>query len=466
MNLRVFICGFAATALLALIAQGQALGAESTTHQIDGSALDAAIEASLKANGTPSASVAIVQDGHIAYAKAFGQAALWPHVAATPATRYQIASVSKEIVAAGALLLQEDGKLSLDDHVSKWFPDLTSADTITLRQLLSHTSGYSDFWPQDYVMLTMSKPTTPQAIINTWAKAPLDYKPGDAWQYSNTGYVVAGLIVEKVSGQPLFSFLNARILKPVGITDAVDVSTTDLVLPDALGYESRALAPNRPTTLAGKGWFYSAATLGLTAEDVAKWDLSLLKKSLLKPESYVVETQTIKLNSGRDSGYAMGLFVSKADGHTLFEHSGEGAGYISENRIYPDDGLAIVVLTNSMSGGAASEIADRIAFAALPAQGLDAHVQTLFEALQAGKVDRRDFTENFNQYLTAETLNDYKTSLGPLGKPTFFRLAGSNLRGGMEFRFYRIRAGGRALNLSVYLTKDGKIEQFLVSEAT
>ena len=447
------------TVLAAALMASAAHAAPLDPHKID-----AAVASAMDAAGTPSAQVAVVQDGKIVFPKAYGAAQMSPLVPATTATRYEIASVSKEFTAAAALLLVEDGKLSLDDHVSKWFPDLTGADRITVRQLLSHTAGVSDFWPQDYVMLPVTKPTTPQAVMNEWAKKPLDFTPGDDWQYSNTGYIVAGQIIEKVSGQGLFDFVNARILKPVGITDAVDISAANLKLPDAVGYERRALAPNRPTLPDGKGWFYGSAFLGLTAEDVAKWDISFLKKSLLKPASYVTETTTIKLNNGKDTGYAMGLFVSKPGGHTMIEHDGEGAGYLSENRIYPDDGLAIVVLTNTMSGGAMLEIADRIAYMALPQDGTDAHLRQVFEGLQAGRIDRADFTENCNGYMTDATVADFKATLGPLGEPGTFSLSRTALRGGMEYRGYRIRAGRKTLSLSVYLTKAGKIEQFLVNQ--
>jgi len=447
------------TVLAAALMASAAHAAPLDPHKID-----AAVASAMDAAGTPSAQVAVVQDGKIVFSKAYGAAQMSPLVPATTATRYEIASVSKEFTAAAALLLVEDGKLSLDDHVSKWFPDLTGADRITVRQLLSHTAGVSDFWPQDYVMLPVTKPTTPQAVMNEWAKKPLDFTPGDDWQYSNTGYIVAGQIIEKVSGQGLFDFVNARILKPVGITDAVDISAANLKLPDAVGYERRALAPNRPTLPDGKGWFYGSAFLGLTAEDVAKWDISFLKKSLLKPASYVTETTTIKLNNGKDTGYAMGLFVSKPGGHTMIEHDGEGAGYLSENRIYPDDGLAIVVLTNTMSGGAMLEIADRIAYMALPQDGTDAHLRQVFEGLQAGRIDRADFTENCNGYMTDATVADFKATLGPLGEPGTFSLSRTALRGGMEYRGYRIRAGRKTLSLSVYLTKAGKIEQFLVNQ--
>ena len=115
--------------------------------------------------------------------------------------RYSIGSISKQFTAAAILLLQEQGKLSLDDKVSKWVPALTSGDEVTIRQLLSHTSGYQDYAPQDYMIPEWEKPISAQQIMDRWAKIPLDFDPGTKWQYSNTNYVIAGVIVEKACRQ-------------------------------------------------------------------------------------------------------------------------------------------------------------------------------------------------------------------------------------------------------------------------
>lgn len=425
--------------------------------------IDSDIEAAIAAYQTPSASVAVVKDGEIVYAKAFGLGQITPKVGATSDTRYQIASVSKAFTAAAVLALVDDGKLSLDDTVSKWFPELTSADKITVRHLIAHTSGYSDYWPQDYVMDFVSRPTTPHAVMERYAKAPLDYQPGEDWQYSNTGYVVAGQIVEKVTGQSLHRFMEERVLKRAGITDAVDASATDLSPPDALGYQRQGLGPNRLTPKAGHGWPYAAWPLALTASDVAKFDMTVINRSLLSPKGHDVQIETIKLNSGKDTGYAMGWFVRKEGDRTLVNHGGEGAGYLTENRIYLEDGVAIVVLTNTMTGGAHAEIADRIAFDLVPPKGMDARVLNLFIALQKGQADRAAFSDSFNIYLTDQALADHRDFLGALGAPVTLQLVRSGKRGGMEMRSYRLRLeGGKTVTLSVYVTKDGKIDQFLV----
>src|SRR6185369_4330149 len=196
--------------LLAVPAAAQPLTPAETA------AIDRIVTTALAADQVPSASIAIVRDGKIVLTKAYGQAN--DGLPARPDQPYQIASNSKQFTAMALLLLEDEGKLSLDDHVSKYIPGITEGDRITLRQLLSHTSGLQDFWPQDYSFIDMETPATPQRIIDKWAKKPLDFEPGARWQYSNTGYVVAGLIAEKVSGEPLLSYLNRKIFKPLGMT--------------------------------------------------------------------------------------------------------------------------------------------------------------------------------------------------------------------------------------------------------
>jgi D-alanyl-D-alanine carboxypeptidase len=183
------------------------------------SKVDAVVNQILSSTKVPSASIAIVKDGRIAYLQAYGLARLSPPMEATPQMQYSIGSISKQFTAAAVLLLAQDGKLTLDDLVSKYLPELTGAGQVTLRMLLSHTSGYQDFWPEDYVMTSMMAPATAQHILDVWAKKPLDFDPGTQWQYSNTNYVIAGLIVEQVSGMPLMDLLEKRIFLRLGMND-------------------------------------------------------------------------------------------------------------------------------------------------------------------------------------------------------------------------------------------------------
>ena len=163
-----------------LLGLGRELGLSSrlcTGENKDKVAADA-----LAKTGVPSASVAAVKDGQIVYLHAYGNARLDPETAAKPEMRYSIGSVSKQFTAAAILLLQEQGKLSLDDKVGKFIPSLTRANEVTIRQLLSHTSGYQDYWPQDYVMPMMLQPVTTEKILDMWGHKPLDFEPGTKWQ--------------------------------------------------------------------------------------------------------------------------------------------------------------------------------------------------------------------------------------------------------------------------------------------
>ncbi len=155
----------------------------------------------MKQREVPSASVAVVQQGKIVYTHAYGLARINPDTPATADMRYSIGSISKQFAATAILLLQEQGKLSLDDAVGKYVPGLTRGNEVTIRQILSHTSGYQDYAPEDYPVESQLKPVTPRTILDTWASKPLDFEPGTKWQYSNTNYVIAGLIIEKVSGE-------------------------------------------------------------------------------------------------------------------------------------------------------------------------------------------------------------------------------------------------------------------------
>jgi D-alanyl-D-alanine carboxypeptidase len=432
------------------------------------SQVDKIVTQALAADAVPSASIAIVRDGKIVLAKAYGTAN--DKLPARTDLPYQIASNSKQFTAIVLLLLEDEGKLSLDDHVSKYLPGITGGDRITIRQLLSHTSGVQDFWPQDYSFEAMSHPVAPQGIVDRWAKKPLDFQPGDQWQYSNTGYVLAGMIAEKVSGEPLVSFLGRRIFRPLGMTSVKDQDDTNTpAFPS--GYGRYALGPVRPVTPPAHGWLYAAGELSMTAEDLAKWDIARIDRSLVPAEDWEAQETPVKLNDGKDSGYGLGVFIHTAPRRAI-THGGEAVGFLSANNVYPAERAAVVVLTNSWSGGAYNRIARDIARIILPAAPQDAataqaaRARTAFDQLRSGRLDRSQFTQNANYYFTPQAIADYGSSLGPLGEPAGFEPGGKPvLRGGFVIQNYVVKYPGRTLNLSTFYEPgaDGRIEQFLVS---
>ena len=264
-------------------------------------AIDKAATEALKASGTPSASIAVVKDGKLAYARAYGSAKLEPPTPATPEMRYSIGSNSKQFTATAILMLAEQGKLSLDDKVARFLPDLTRANEVSIRQLLNMTSGYQDYWPQDYVMPNMLKPVTAQQIMAGWARKPLDFDPGAKWQYSNTNYVIAGQIVQKASGRDLYAFLMQHMFAPLEMRSVANVDRGPLPASDPIGYQRFALGPLHPAPKEGPGWLDAAGELAMTPSDLARWDIARIEKRLLKPASYKQQQTATLVHGGANA---------------------------------------------------------------------------------------------------------------------------------------------------------------------
>ncbi len=438
---------FAALLLVILVTP---LLAEDTLPAEMRADVDKAVADVLKKSGVPSASIAIIRDGKIAYLHAYGMARIEPpQMPADPAMRYSIGSISKQFTATAILLLAEDGKLSLDDKLVRWLPELSRAGDVTIRELLSMTSGYQDFWPQDYVMPMMLEPVTAEAILEQWGRKPLDFEPGSKWQYSNTNYVIAGLIVEKVSGMPLLDFLQKRVFTPLKMT----VANTDQA-PLGPEHPSRylryALGPLRPAPKEGKGWMFAAGELAMTAYDLALWDISLIDQTVMRPASYRQLETEVQLSSGVGSRYGLGVSVGMTDGHRVIAHGGEVSGFTARNAVYPDDRAAVVVLTNMDATSASEQIASKIAnllFATADSgtqKALD-QARKIFEGFQHGQIDRALFTSNANAYFSDQAVKDFSSSLAPLATPEEFTQESQSLRGGMILRRFRVhfRRGGR-----------------------
>ena len=428
--------------------------------------VDRIVREVLAATGVPSASLAIVKDGQIVSLRAWGDAKLSPRTPASSDMRYSIGSVSKQFTAAAILLLAEEGKLSLDDPVSRFVPDVTRAGEVRIRELLSHTSGYRDYWPQDYVPPIMRQPATAASILDRWARQPLDFEPGTQYQYSNTGYVIAGLIVQKASGTPLLDYLSRRVFKPLGMTSVVNIDRDRLADTDPVGYQRFGLGPLRPAPKEGQGWLFAAAELAMTAEDLARWNQSVIEQRLLKPASYREMEMAVRLKNGLGIGYGLGVAATSEAGHRALSHGGEVSGFTASNMIFPDDRTAITVLVNQDASDAASEIAARVAPVLLGKTGSAAAAQDrarrIFEGMQQGKLDRSLFTDNANSYFTEQAIRDLAESLSPLGKPTEIKQMRQSERGGMTFRLLKVEFPQKTLEIWERDLPDGKIEQYQV----
>ena len=472
--------------LLSTVLAAAILTTPALTQDADmASRIDTAAAQVLAQTGVPSASVAIVKDGKVAYLKAYGEARLAangkPALDATPQMQYSVGSISKQFTAAAVMFLVEDGKLSLDDPIGKYLPGLTRANDVTLRAVLSHTSGYQDYWPEDYVMTSVLAPATAEHILDVWGHKPLDFEPGTRWQYSNTNYVIAGRIVEQVSGQKLVPFLQQHIFTPLGMTNVLNTDAARLPEGDPLGYDRYALGPLRPSPKEGAGWMFAAGELAMSAEDLAKWNISIIHQSLLKPSSYAEMFKPVMLHDEHgkpteSSGYGLGFFILDHNGSKSYEHSGEVSGFVSENVVSPDKKVAITVLTNQMAAPAASMLARALAPIVTgttdeAARAAESRALAVFTGLQSGHIDRTQLTDYTNAYFSPQALEDFASSLAPLGKPLSIRQTASELRGGMTFRSFHVQfpapiSHSVAVTITTYEMPDGKYEQYLVIPAS
>ncbi|MDH5283491.1 MAG: beta-lactamase family protein, partial [Gemmatimonadota bacterium] len=429
-----------------------------------------------------------VHEGRVVLARGYGLADLGAGLPATDTTPFAIGSVTKQFATAAALLLAEEGRLSMDDKVAKWYPSLTRAKDITLGDLVHHVSGYPDYYPLDFVDRRMAAPTTAEAVIARYAKGALDFEPGAHWSYSNTGYFILGRIVERVSGMPFGTFLQRRFFGPLGMTHT-RYEPAPGTAGTAHGYVSWALGPLGDALPEARGWTGAAGGIFAPAGDLARWDLALMEGRVLKPASWSWVTTPRQLNDGSNSSYGGGQFLGYVKGWQLLDHGGAVSGFLASNTMIPGSRSAVVVLVNSeyfassmmlrsaaldffLADSAPAAIAVQPPAGSAPAQppvpavaGMTAEeaARMMFKSLQTGTVDRRMLSEEHNFFLSDERLRLAATSLGPLGEPQAVEAGKPRERGGLEVTSTRFTFPGLVVRGLMYRRPDGTIEEFLVT---
>lgn len=426
------------------------------------SAIDETVAEWLAETGAPSVSIAVVSGNDVAYAKAYGDARLNPRIRATTQTRYEIGSISKQFTAAAVLQLQERGKLNLDDRVAKYFPALASADRVTIRQLLGHTAGYRDCFPQDFLKPEGAKPIGEAVFLKEWATKPLDFIPGTKWQYSNTDFHIAAAIAEKTSGEPLFSFLRQNVFRPLHMTSVFDDDTAPV--PDVEGYTRYGNGPIRMAKSEGAGWRLGSGELAMTPSDLARWYISLMNRSLLTPRSYDALYTSGKVADGSDTNYSLGLAVWSNHGRLGLGHDGGSSGSRADSRAWPREKIAIVALTNN-DWAMAEGVVDRLANVVLPPTPIEATARAIFAGFQKGTVNRALLSASANGFLTPVVLADQKAGLARLGPVRTFVLQYETERGGMAERHWKIVTAKALLDAIERVWPDGKVEEFIVTKA-
>ncbi len=299
-------------------------------------------------------SVLVARDQTILLDKGFGFANLEWNLPNSPTTKFRLGSVTKQFTAASILLLQERGKLNVDDPVKKYMSDAPPAwDKVTIYNLLTHTSGIPSFTGFPDFASTEAIPTTPEKLVARFRDKPLEFQPGEKWNYSNSGYVLLGYLIEKISGQTYEKFVQENIFTPLGMKDSGYDSNSAIILRRAAGY---APSPNGPVNAGYVDMSIplSAGALYSTTEDLLRWEQGLFGGKVLSSASLQ------KMTTPFLHDYACGLGVSAAKGRKLIEHGGGIEGFNTQLSYYPDEKLTVVVLGN-LNGTAPGEIAERMA---------------------------------------------------------------------------------------------------------
>ncbi|MBI2537853.1 MAG: beta-lactamase family protein [Gemmatimonadetes bacterium] len=335
-------------------------------------AIDSLADAPIKAGRAAGMSVAVVQGADTIRLRGYGSADLELEVPTPDRAVYEIGSVTKQFTAAAVFQLQEQGKLSLDDDLTKFLPNYpTQGHRIPIRRLLNHTSGIKGYTEIPAFWSTLAPRALPRdSLVALFAPQPFDFSPGDAMIYNNSAYFLLGLIIEKAAGQPYEQYVEERLFQPAGMNDSRYCSDQAVVKRRTKGYElSPAAGPDsgvlRRASYLVHVWPYAAGSLCSTARDLVIWARALHGTGqggrILSRNSYRQFITPDTLNNGARLRYANGLALTETGGRRMISHGGGIYGYVSELRYYPDQDLSIAVLINTAGPASPSRVADAIA---------------------------------------------------------------------------------------------------------
>lgn len=453
-------------AIVAAIVSASQLRAQQPAL-IDTATVDSVIRRHVVADRIIGVSVGIMQHGRMVFARGYGTADLETRRPVAASTMFAIGSVTKQFTCSALLMLQEEGKLSLSDPVSKYFPQLTRAADITLLDLGGHVSGYRDYYPLDYVNREMARAEPADTIIMRYATRPLDFEPRSRYSYSNTGYLILGRVVEKVSGQPFGTFLATRLFTPLHLSrTAYEPAPSGADM--ARGYTSFALAPPIAAEPEATGWAGAAGAIWSTPTDLLAWDLALLQHTLISPASVATLTTPQRLTDGRSSGYGCGEAINDRGQAVTFSHGGAVSGFVAQNTILPGTRSALVILSNSdfspigaLHQELLAELAPSVDVPAVHGLSALAAAKKFLSELERGTVDRATISADFDAFLTPAKVAAAQRTLRTLGRVSDVSVAALHERGGMEVATVRFKVGRTSAEGLMYRTPDGKLEEFV-----
>lgn len=439
--------------------------------------IDAYIKSEMAKQKIPGLSLAVLRSGKIELLKSYGLANVEHQVPVKPETVFQSGSIGKQFTAAAVMILVQDGKLSLDDPISKFFPNAPAAwRKITVRHLLNHTSGLGDYPPE----IELQRNYTEEQLFGAFKKPPLQFEPGADWDYSNAGYVMLGILIRKVTGKFYGNFLQERIFRPLGMTTARVISEADIIPNRAAGYRlvdgqlknQEWVSPSTNTTADGSLYF--------TVLDLAKWDAALYTDVPLKQSSLSQVWQQTRLNDGKLKPYGFGWHTGLIHNRRVVFHGGAWQGFKSSITRFLDDKLTIIFFANSwdtndvkLTRGLAAIFYPEFALPAVERiedrnPKATALARRILMQISRGNPDPDLLTLEFRNALSSERVRSLRARINSLSLPVAIvhlsELVERRDEGDLRVYRYHLTDLGKTLSYTVSLTRDGKIAGLELSE--
>ncbi len=458
---------YSAAALAAFIV-GMALPVSAqTTTALPAAKIDADVNAAIAAQQMHGATIAIIQEQRIVYTQGYGLRDVAKALPAQVDTQYEIGSITKQFTAAAVLQLMESGKMSLDAKLATYLPTAPHASDVTIRQMLSHTSGIPEYLEGESVVLAAGHPATVAQILERIKGKPLDFVPGTKYEYSNTNYFLLGRVIEVVSHQPYEQYMMTHVFARAGVASLTTMRDEPHLSDFATGYEHGKLAPPLD-----ESWAWSAGNIVGTVGDLAAWDAALSSAKVVDANDYA--QMTSRQTPRGSAAYGFGFVIDHHDGQLRIWHNGGTFGFSTSDQFYPTQKTRIIVFTND-SGGDANALATRIfddlypQFSSadlIPAPGenpaLTARFKKITLELLAGHIDHSQFDAAANAKLTDAFVKEAGAQLSTLGKPGEFVYKGSQVSGTSTIYQYMIPFAAGTYKLTIATDADGKLNTIFI----
>jgi CubicO group peptidase (beta-lactamase class C family) len=420
----------------------------------------------------PGLALAVVRDGHVIKESGYGLASVELDVPVSPSTVFEIGSISKQITATAVMMLVEEGKLSLDDPISKYIAESPASwRGVSVRHLLTHTSGLKNY--NGLPGFELREHLKRAELVKRIGAYPQSFAPGEAHSYGNINFSLLGHVIEQVSGKSYWQLVSERIFKPLGMTATRDRDPHEVIKNRAQGYEWQ------DGRLVGRDYdltdVFSAGAIVSTVQDLEKWEAGF--RTLLKPSSIEQMWTPVRLNSGMTYPYGFGWRIETLRGHPVRGHGGQTSGFTSSIALYPEDRMAVIVLCNIGTVGVASHIGQAIAKLQVPGLSLStldikrdedpqttARVRELLNGLLANKANSAMLTKDALDFLATDPERASWQRMAAYGPLRALDVVGREGEDGRRKLSYRAAVGEHLLLLSIVLNREGKVAELRLEE--